>query len=147
MSYVQSYYHIVFSVKERLPLLKQDIREDIYKYIWGICKNKGCYLYRIGGIEDHIHMLINLHTSLCLADFIRDLKTSTTTWIKSENIISKFPGWQSEYAAISKSFNELPVTIEYIKNQEDHHKKMTWKEELITLFDSAGVDYKKEFLK
>ena len=147
MSYVQSYYHIVFSVKERLPILQQDIREDVYKYIWGICKNKRCYLYRIGGVEDHIHMLVNLHPSISVADFIRDVKTSTTAWIKSENIVLKFPGWQSEYAAISKSFDELQVVTEYIKNQEEHHKIITWKEELITLFDRAGIDYKKEFLK
>ena len=92
-------------------------------------------------------MLVNLHPSISVADFIRDVKASTTAWIKSENIVLEFPGWQSEYAAISKSFDELQVVIEYIKNQEEHHKTTTWKEELITLFDNAGMDYKKIFLK
>jgi putative transposase len=73
MSYTQTYYHIVFSTKNRQPTLLKEHREELFRYLWGVLNNKKCHLYRINGIEDHIHILTSLHSSIALADLIRDL--------------------------------------------------------------------------
>ena len=77
-TFTQIYYHIVFSTKDRLPALRPEKRADLYRYTWGILKNKNCHLHRIGGIEDHIHILTSLHPTLCLADLVKDIKISTS---------------------------------------------------------------------
>ena len=77
MSYTQIYYHIVFSTKNRLPTFHKDQKKALYNYLWGILKNKKCHLYQMGGVEDHIHMLTSVHSTISIADLIRDLKTSS----------------------------------------------------------------------
>ena len=147
MSYVQLYYHIIFSTKNREQVLNSLIREEVYRYIWGIIQNKGCHLYRINGTEDHIHIFTSIAPSIAVADFVRDIKSATTIWIKKENVVTKFPGWQSEYSAFSKSFSDKELTIEYIKNQEEHHRLKSWKEELQELYDESGVEFDDKYLK
>ena len=147
MSYVQLHYHIIFSTKNRARVLSSEVREEIYSYIWGIIKSKKCHLFRINGMEDHIHIFVSIVPSIALADFIRDIKSATTVWIKKENLIKKFSGWQSEYSAFSKSFSEKNITIEYIKNQEEHHRRKSWKEELQELYNESGIEFEDKYLK
>ena len=89
MSYTQTYYHIIFSTKNRAPVLRKERRKELFDYLWGILKNKRCHLYRMNGVDDHVHMLISLHPTVCLAYLVRDMKTSSTAWIRTNNVFHR----------------------------------------------------------
>jgi REP element-mobilizing transposase RayT len=88
-------YHIVFSTKNREPTLVANKRDDLYRYIWGALKNKKCHLFRIGGIEDHLHILTSLHPTIALASLVKDIKLSCSKMIKEEGLFLGFSGWQN----------------------------------------------------
>lgn len=145
-TYTQLYYHIVFGTKHRKPCLKKDKRDELYKYIWGILNKKDCHLYRINGVEDHLHIFTHLHPSISLANLIKDIKLASSDWINDNKIFPMFSGWQKGYAAFTKSDNDKDTVINYIKNQEEHHRKKSFKEELKTLLLEAGVKFNEEYL-
>ncbi|MDD7985373.1 IS200/IS605 family transposase [Lentisphaera marina] len=146
MSYTQSFYHIIFSTKNRRPCLKEELREEIFKYIWGISKNKKCHLIRINGMNEHIHILVNLHSEVSLSSYVRDVKTSTSHWLKSHGLIKDFPGWQREYAALSKNQSDLESVIHYIKNQQEHHKLITWEDEFKQILEKSKIKFDNKYL-
>ena len=92
-TYTQILYHVVFSTKNREPVLSSDRREDLFRYIWGIIKNKQGHLYRINAMLDHVHILMSLHPTLRLADLVREIKTSTSHWIKENAVFPGFAHW------------------------------------------------------
>ena len=139
-------YHIVFSTKERRRTLQPEKHEDLFKYIWGIIKNKTCHLYRINGIEDHIHILSSLHPTICLADFIKDIKVSSSIWIKKENSFPLFDHWQEGYSAFTCSYRDKERLVKYIINQKEHHKKLSFREELIKLYQEENIEYDEKYL-
>ena len=145
-TYTQIMYQIVFSTKMRKKTLIAEQRKELFKYTWGILKNKKCHLYQINGIEDHIHILTHLHPSISLADLIKDIKVASSTFIKKEKIFPNFNGWQDGYGAFTYSIKQKDVLIEYIKNQEIHHKKKTFKEELVELLEEHNVDFDERYL-
>ena len=128
-TYTQIYYHIVFSTKARKKCLTQERREDIFRYIWGIIRNKKCHLYRINGTEDDIHILTNLHPTICLSDLVKAIKVSSSKWIKENGVFSHFTHWQDGYGAFTDNNDGRERLIEYIKNQETHHKKVSFIDE------------------
>lgn len=146
MSYTQIFYHIVFSTKDREMSLVEEHQEDLYHYIWGILKKKDCKLYRIGGMEDHIHILMSLHPSQALSDVIRDVKTSTSRMLKASPLFPNFHGWQSEYGAFTKSKSEKETVIQYIMNQKEHHRGEGTLEEFKRLLEEEGIDYDERYL-
>jgi len=91
-TYTQILYQIVFSTNDRKHTLSDPYREELYKYIWGILKNKNCYLYRIGGITDHIHMITSVHPSIALTSLIKDIKLASSAYIKTQQLFPKFNG-------------------------------------------------------
>jgi putative transposase len=128
-SYRQHLYHIVFRTKNSLPTIKQDNVNELYSYIVGIVKNKNSYLYRINGVENHLHILTDMHPSIAPMDFMRDVKVSTSLWMKSSGLFPAFKGWAEGYGSFTCSYNDLGRLVEYIKNQQEHHKKITFEEE------------------
>ena len=146
MAYTQILYHIVFSTKNREKVLIKEKREDLFKYTWGILKNHKCHLYRINGVDDHIHILSNLHPTIALSDLIKDIKVASSIWIKENNIFPKFNGWQKSYGGFTYSFDTKDILINYVKNQEEHHKTITFEEEFISLLNEHGIDYDKKYL-
>jgi REP element-mobilizing transposase RayT len=94
MSFTAISYHIVFSTKNWTPVLRRDRREDLFRYIWGIIKNRDSHLYRINGVENHLHILSSLHPSVSLADFVKDIKTGSALWIKENRGFDRFSHWQ-----------------------------------------------------
>ncbi|MCB2154621.1 IS200/IS605 family transposase [bacterium] len=146
-AYTQLYYHIVFSTKERKPVLDAPNRRRFFQYAWGFLKKKSCHLYRIGGVEDHVHILTHIHQTIALADLVRDLKTSTNQWIRSEDVFPFFDGWQISYAAFTKSHADKDKLIDYIKNQEEHHRKVTFIEELRALLEAEGIPFEERYLE
>ncbi len=145
-TYTQIYYHIVFSTKNRERTLPAEKREDLFRYIWGILKNKDCHLYRINGAEDHVHLLLALHPTVCLADLIREIKTSTDKWIKAGRAFPMFDHWQEGYGAFTLSNTEKDATIEYIKNQQEHHRTVSFLDELRTILKRFGLELDERYL-
>ncbi len=146
-TYTQILYHIVFSTKNRERAITSDRREDLFRYLWGIQKNLKCHLYRIGGVEDHVHILTSLHPSLALSKYIEEVKTGSTHWIRKEGIFKDWPGWQDGYAALTLANKDKVGVIEYIKNQEEHHRRTTFMEEYRRILDEAGVKYEPKYLE
>lgn len=146
-TYTQILYHIVFATKNRESVLTEDRRDDLYKYIWGIIKNREGHLYRIGGIEDHIHILCSLHPSTALADLVKEIKIAAAQWIKAENVFQDFHHWQGGYGAFTCSIKSKDRIIEYIKNQEQHHRAETSATELKRLLTETGIEYDEKYFE
>src|SRR5690606_21274242 len=105
-----------------------------YKYIWGIIKKKGCVLYRINGMEDHLHILCDLHPTVPLADLIKAIKGSSGRWIKTSGRFPKFRGWGIKYCALTYSYKEKQIITNYIKNQQKHHRNESFQQEIQRLW-------------
>ena len=142
----QIYYQIVFSTKYRKPALNEQHEEELYKYIWGIVKNKKCKLYRINGMPDHIHLFTDLHPSISLSDFVKDIKVASNLWIKQSRLFPDFEEWQSGYGAFTYSGREKVMIINYIKNQKKHHKKENFEEEYKNLLIAHGIEFDEKYL-
>ena len=145
-TYTQILYQIVYSTKNREQSLNANKREDLYKYIWGILKNKKCHLYRIGGVADHLHILTHLNPTVSLASLVKDIKLASTDYIKNGNLFPNFSGWQEGYAAFTYAFKDKDKLIEYVKVQETHHHLKTYKEELIDLLREHGIEFDEKYL-
>ena len=145
-TYTQIYYHIVFSTKERVRALTADSREKLFRYIWGILKNKNCHLYRINGVEDHLHILVGLHPTVCLAELVKDVKTGTSKWIKENDVFPAFTCWQDGYGAFTVAHGDKDAVIQYIKNQQEHHQQHDFRDELKALLERFGVPFDEKYL-
>ncbi|CAN5438383.1 IS200/IS605 family transposase [soil metagenome] len=145
-TFTQIYYHIIFSTKNRTKSLEKEKRDQLFKYIWGILKNKRCHLYRINGIEDHIHIFTHLHPTIPLASLVKDIKLVSTDFIKKEALFLNFNGWQKGYAAFTVTIREKSRLISYIKNQEIHHQKLSFQEELKQILTHNGLEYDEKYL-
>jgi putative transposase len=144
-TYAQIYYHIVFSTKNRARTLSSDRPEDLFRYIAGIVENHQSHLYRIGGVEDHVHILTNLHPTASLADLVKDIKVASARWIDEQGVFSNFTHWQDGYAAFTHSHGERDRLIEYIKGQAEHHKRVSFHDELRKLLAEAGVEFDERY--
>jgi REP element-mobilizing transposase RayT len=139
-AYRQILYHLVFRTKYSEKTIKQEHATQLYKYIWGIIRNKKCVLLRINGMEDHIHILSDLHPSIALADYIKEIKVASSKWMKESGLFPGFKGWGAKYCALTYSFNEREHVISYIKNQQEHHKKESFQDEIKRVFKEQGID-------
>jgi len=141
----QIYIHVVFATKGRAKLLQnEDIRQGVHAYIAGICGKLGCYGRKVGGTEDHVHILVNLNRNKALADVIREIKKSSTKKVKKDGLEGF--GWQAGYSAFSVSESNLNRVVKYIGSQKEHHKKMTLEEEIRLLLEKHNVNYEPDYL-
>jgi putative transposase len=145
-SHRQILYHIIFSTKNRIPAINQDHKTELYKYIWGIIKNKNCILYQINGSNNHIHILSDLHPSVSLANFVKDIKVATSLWMKESGGFPEFEGWAEGYGAFTYAYRDKGMIIKYIKKQEEHHRKVSFREEYLQFLKRYGVDYDERFI-
>lgn len=140
MSYLQLLYHIVFRPKDSMPVIPVEHEETLYRYIWGFVKQCGGVLYRIGGMPDHIHLFLQIPATTAVSDFMRDLKTSSSKFLKEHaEEFPRFRGWGKSYCAITHSVLEKQKIINYIKGQKEHHKKVSFREELLTILQEQGI--------
>ena len=140
------YIHIVFGVKFRQPLIKSTWEDEMYKYITGLINNKGQKLIAINGMPDHIHVLIRLRPNCCISDLVREIKKSSTNWIKERNLTPFKFSWQEGYGVFSCNYHSVETVVKYIKNQKTHHQKNDFEKEYRTLLDTNGIEYKEEYL-
>ena len=145
-TYTQIIYHLVYSTRDRRPVLDSERHEELFRYIWGVVNNRKGHLFRINGTADHIHILTSLHPAQSLSDFVKDIKLASSKWIKENAVFADFSGWQKGYGAFTHSVNDKNDLIEYIKSQKEHHRVRTFKEELIDLLNKAGIDYDLHYL-
>jgi REP element-mobilizing transposase RayT len=139
-AYRQILYHLVFRTKYSEQAIKQEHAPELYKYIWGIIKNNGSVLFRINGMEDHVHILSDLHPSIALADYVKDIKVASSRWMKESGFFPGFKGWGIKYCALTYSYQERGRVMNYIKNQQEHHKEESFQDEIKRLFKEHGID-------
>ena len=138
-SYAQILLHIVFSTKRREAMITDEIRERLYAYLGGIVRAEQGTLYAIGGIEDHVHLLIRWRADAAISDLMRTLKSRSTKWVKSE--FGCDFAWQEGYAVFSVSKSQEDAVRGYIGKQVEHHRVVGFREELIKMLDAHGVEY------
>jgi putative transposase len=142
----QIFYQIVFGTKHRQPTLSNIYCNDLYKYIAGCIRAKKSVPYQINGIEDHIHIFCDLHPALSLSDFIKDIKVSSSLWLKSSGKFPDFIGWQEGYGAFTYSVREKDMIAAYIKKQKEHHRKETFSNEYKRLLIEYQIDFDERYL-
>ena len=141
MSYTSLLYHIVFRTHRSVPAITEEYERELYKFIYGFVKGKGCVLHRIGGMPDHIHLLLEIPPTYALSDFMRELKISTRNYIEvNAQLFPKFNGWAKSYAAFTYAIGDKDVVKNYIQNQKEHHRKRSWNEEMFELFREYGLE-------
>jgi len=144
MSYTQTYYHIVLRTHRCIPAIVEEYERELYSYINGFIKNKGCYLYRIGGMPEHVHLFVSLPATLAMSKFVQELKVSSSKWLKANPHFPLFDGWTKEYAGFTKSLREKDRIVRYIAGQKAHHRRVTFKEEYRKFLTENGVEIKEE---
>ncbi len=145
-SLTKVYVHIVFSTKYRHPYITDDIKAELFDYLGGICKNLECYPVRIGGYNNHIHILCILSKKLPLITLVEEVKRSSSKWIKAKsNTFSKFY-WQNGYSAFSVNPSQIEIVTSYIDNQEHHHRKKSFEEECRTFFKKYNIDFDEKYV-
>lgn len=141
MAHLNLTYHIVWRTHGSHLTITESHERDLYAYIFGICREKKCHLYRINSMPDHIHMCVEVHPSMALSEFVRVIKQETSKWMKEQHdSFPLFDGWGNGYAAFTYSVKERPTVIEYIKNQKAHHKVKTFREEYNEWLIEMGLD-------
>ncbi|MBI5705995.1 MAG: IS200/IS605 family transposase [Armatimonadetes bacterium] len=138
-TYASLYFHLIFATKGRAPLLQPEIRSRLHGYLAGCAKNLGAVPLAIGGVEDHVHLLVSTKTTHCIADFARDLKRSATVWMQREMGMPSF-AWQEGYGVFTVGFRGLDRVREYIANQEERHKTVDSRSELLSICRELGVE-------
>lgn len=139
--------HTVFSTAGRRPFLAdRALREETHHYLGGVANVKGAQSLGVGGVEDHVHMLIVLPRTLSIADLIRDLKRGSSLWIKDRDPAVADFAWQSGYGAFSVGQTETDIVLEYIRHQEDHHRVQTFQEEYRAFLNKYGIKYDERYV-
>ena len=145
-TYTKIYLHIVFSVKGRQSLIHKNWKEDLHKYICGIVNGKAQKVYAIGGVADHIHILVSIKPNIALSDLVRDIKANSSKWIDEKGFTNEKFQWQEGFGAFSYAQSQLDTIIAYINNQEQHHHKKTFKDEYLEFLQKFNVEYEDKYL-
>ncbi|WP_373494985.1 IS200/IS605 family transposase [Aquiflexum sp.] len=145
-TYTQLLCHIIFSTYKRTPTLHEKGRPELFSYISGLLKNKNCHLYRINGMGDHIHIFTHVHPMINVSSLIKDIKLASSDMIKMNRLFDHFEGWQNGYGAFSINYASKNNLIEYIKNQQEHHKKVDFLDEYKSILEENGIDFDEKYL-
>ena len=146
MSYVSSYYHCVFSTKERRPLITPGLQERLWPYLGGIARQNEMKAIEIGGVADHVHILLSLPSTLSIAKAMQLIKGGSSKWVHENFPEHRLFGWQVKYGAFGVSVSLLDKTIQYIQTQSEDHRKMTFQEEFLALLKKHGIAYDERYL-
>lgn len=145
-TYCQIYIHAVFAVKYRGCLLGDSWRQELYRYINGVVQGLGHKLYAIGGMRDHIHILVSMSPTQSVSDMVRDIKRASAMWIKEQHYIDGNFAWQEGYGAFSYSSSQVDKVVRYINHQKQHHIGKTFREEYIDFLKLFKVDYDEHYV-
>ena len=138
--------HVVFSTKDRAPVLDEAMRPDLYAYLATIVRNNECECFRVGGVADHVHLAIRLNRQGNVSDLVAEIKASSSKWLKSHAPkLARF-AWQRGYGAFSVGPADLSALIRYIDTQEAHHAKHTFQDELRVFLKRYGIECEERYL-
>lgn len=146
-TYSKLYYHCVFSTKNHLPFLQGNISEELDSYLVGIARNNDMFLVRSGGVADHRHLLLELKPKITVSDAMRLLKTNSSKWIRETYPELSDFGWQTGYSTFSVSASGKENVAKYIDGQAEHHRKMSFEEELRVLFERHGIEFEPSLIR
>lgn len=145
-TYTQLYIHIVFAVKGRQNLIHQTWKDELCKYICGIVNNNKQKVYAIGGMPDHIHLLVSISPTISVSDLVREIKANSSKWINEKKFTPGKFQWQEGFGAFSYAQSQVSAIVHYINNQEQHHHKKTFREEYVELLEKFNLEYDKQYL-
>jgi REP element-mobilizing transposase RayT len=135
------YVHITFSTKHRRKFIDKEISEELFKYLGGVCKALECNPLKVGGYRDHVHILCTLSRKITQADLLEEIKKRSSKWMKTKGDKYHDFYWQNGYGIFSVDPEEFDGLITYIQNQENHHRKKTFKEEYLTFLQKCKIDF------
>jgi REP element-mobilizing transposase RayT len=138
--------HVVFSTRDRKPLLNAEVRPALHAYLATVARNAGCECYRAGGVADHVHMAIRLSRTITVANLVEELKTSSSKWLKTQSPKLAQFAWQNGYGAFSVGPLDLESLRTYIDTQEEHHRTRTFQEEYRAFLKRYDVDYDERYV-
>lgn len=140
------YIHITFSTKDRHHLIDEKIRESLFQYLGGVCKGLECNPVKVGGYTDHVHILCLLSRKIAQMNLLEELKKQSSKWIKTQgNAYSNFY-WQDGYGVFSVNPTQIDMVVDYIKNQEEHHKTLSFQDELRAFLKKYNVEYDERYI-
>ena len=145
-TYTQIHIQTVFAVQGRKCLIKRERKDELYKFITGIIHNYGHKVLQINGMPDHVHVLFGFRPTQSLSDLMQQVKQDSSAWINRKGFLQDKFSWQAGYGAFSYSKSQLPDVIRYIKNQEEHHRKMTFTDEYVELLQNFGIEYDQRYI-
>jgi putative transposase len=145
-SLVKNYLHVVFSTKHRQPIITEAIESELHAYLGGICKKLDCQPIKVGGYNDHIHILCMLSKKITLIKLMEELKSHSSKWIKTKGEDFKNFYWQDGYGAFSVNATEIDVVVSYIANQKEHHSKKTFQDEYKAFLKKYQVEYDERYV-
>jgi REP element-mobilizing transposase RayT len=145
-TYTKLIYHIIFSTKDREPLITPRLREDLYPYVGGIIRGQDGALEAIGGIPDHIHLVVRLKPDISVSEIVRLIKANSSKWVNEQPGCAGRFGWQSGYGAFSVSLSQLAAACEYVKTQEEHHRKKTFQEEYREFLKRHDISFDEKYV-
>ena len=145
-TYSQIYIQFVFAVKGRQNLIKKNFKDELYKYISGITRNKKQKILEINGMPDHVHMFIGLNPDVHISNLLKEIKSNSSRFINEKGFVKGKFSWQEGFGAFSYSHSHIDKVVKYILNQETHHKKRTFKEEYLDLLEKFNVEYNPKYL-
>jgi putative transposase len=138
--------HTIFSTKDRCACIIPDLQTELHAYLAKICQAHGSYVFKVGGVEDHVHLCTTLPRTLSQSAFIEELKTSSSKWIKTKHPSLKAFSWQKGFGMFSISHKHTDALVQYIANQQEHHKKIDFKSELLHLLKKNNLSFDEKYL-
>jgi len=138
--------HLVFSTKDRLPFIGASVRDGLHAFLAGVARTAGCECFRVGGTTDHVHVAVRLSRTLTVAQLIEDLKTTSSKWMKQQSAKLGAFAWQRGYGAFSVGTGDQQALLEYIDNQEEHHRTRTFQEEYRAFLNKYGISYDEHYV-
>ena len=145
-TYTKLYIQIVFAVKGRASLIREEFRDELQKYITGIIQNKKQKLYAIYCMPDHVHIFVSMGPELAISDLMRDVKANATSFINDKRWVEGHFEWQRGFGAFSYSESQVKAVVNYVLNQREHHEKKTFREEYIELLKQFDIDFDNKYL-
>ena len=145
-SFTNLIYHIVFSTKNRQPIINEDVKPRLYDYIGGTIRKQGGISLAINGMDDHVHVLAKLRPDKAVSDVLRDLKANSSGWMHKVFPELEDFSWQNGYGAFTVSASQIEKVKEYIANQERHHQKRSFRDEFIALLKANEIEFDEKYL-
>jgi putative transposase len=140
-TYTNLLFHLIYSTKYRKPAIRPEWQDNLYGYIGGIIREQKGTLLKIGGVEDHVHLLAKLSPTIAISDVLRTIKTNSSKWINERGDVTRKFEWQSGYAAFSVSESQSPTVANYIDNQAEHHRKKSFEEEFLAILEKHNIEF------